>query len=67
MMRLDLMPLVQSHVRAASRLLEHTTLSNPHSRNPSSLAAERELRVARQLVLQFFHADPDEYTVVWTR
>lgn len=57
----------QSHIRAASRFLEQHTLSNPHSRNPSSLAAEEQLQAARRQVLSFFNADEEEYTVVWTR
>jgi selenocysteine lyase/cysteine desulfurase len=59
--------LLQSSLHAAQALLERQTFSNPHSRNPSSLAAEREIIRARQQVLQFFNADPEEYTVVWTR
>jgi selenocysteine lyase/cysteine desulfurase len=54
-------------VTAAHSLLQHHTLTNPHSRNPSSLAAEREMVRARQQVLDFFNAAEDEYTVIWTR
>jgi selenocysteine lyase/cysteine desulfurase len=48
-------------------MLERHTFSNPHSRNPSSLAAEAEIVAARNRVLAFFNASADEYTVVWTR
>lgn len=48
-------------------MLQRTTLTNPHSRNPSSLAAEREMVRARQQVLRFFNAQEEEYTVIWTR
>ncbi|MEU8331187.1 aminotransferase class V-fold PLP-dependent enzyme [Micromonospora sp. NPDC048839] len=39
---------------------------NPHSENPSSAAAGSLVESARRAVLDFFHADPSEYAVVFT-
>jgi len=39
---------------------------NPHSHNPTSLAATRLVEEARESVLDFFDADPDEYEVIFT-
>eukprot|EP00775_Hariotina_reticulata_P009006 gene9006-9179_t len=57
----------KSHLAAVTQMLSSTTLSNPHSRNPSSARSAQELLDAEQLVLEFFRADPNEYMVVWTR
>ena len=38
-------------------------LGNPHSANPTSLAATDLVEAARRHVLSFFHASPDEYCV----
>lgn len=46
--------------------LEHHVLGNPHSENPASAIATRIVEEARRDVLDFFRADPDEYTVVFT-
>ena len=39
---------------------------NPHSGNPTSLEMTDHVEATRARVLQFFNADPDEYTVVFT-
>lgn len=57
----------RTHMREAHELLQHHTFSNPHSTNPSSRAAERQMQDARKIVLKFFNASEDIYTVVWTR
>ncbi|MFC5923397.1 aminotransferase class V-fold PLP-dependent enzyme [Micromonospora vulcania] len=40
--------------------------SNPHSENPTSLAAGSLVESARRTVLDFFRADPAEYAVIFT-
>lgn len=57
----------RSHLEAASSLLQYTTLSNPHSRNPSSSAAEEQIVAARKQVLRFLNAPEDEYVVIFTK
>lgn len=47
-------------------LLRSTILGNPHSQNAPSLAATRMDNEARRHVLEFFHASPSEYEVIWT-
>jgi selenocysteine lyase/cysteine desulfurase len=56
-----------SQIRAHQELLAGNIFGNPHSSNPSSAAATRLIGSARQEVLQFFRADPDEYTVIFTQ
>jgi selenocysteine lyase/cysteine desulfurase len=57
---------------AESQLHEHMDLllggvfGNPHSSNPTSQAMTRLCEQARAAVLEFFHASPDEYTVIFT-
>src|SRR5690606_14727090 len=38
-------------------------LGNPHSENPASQDSTEEIELARDAVLRFFSADPDEYAV----
>jgi molybdenum cofactor sulfurtransferase len=57
----------ESQIRAHQQLLAGHVFGNPHSSNPSSQAATRLIESARQTVLQFFHADPIEYTVIFTQ
>jgi selenocysteine lyase/cysteine desulfurase len=47
-------------------ILSNSVLGNPHSTNPSSMAMTQMDEHARQYVLKFFNADPDEYTVIFT-
>ncbi len=47
-------------------MLRHNVFGNPHSSNPTSLAATRYVEHARAYVLHFFNADPDEYDVIFT-
>ena len=57
---------------AESQLREHVALlggqvfGNPHSNNPTSLAMTRLVERARAAVLEYFRADPAEYTVIFT-
>ncbi|MBK8049258.1 MAG: aminotransferase class V-fold PLP-dependent enzyme [Anaerolineales bacterium] len=56
----------ESQLRRHQALLLENVFGNPHSNNPSSLAMARLVEEARAYVLAFFHADPAEYTVVFT-
>ena len=54
----------ESQLRLHQQLLAENVFGNPHSTNPTSLAATRLIESARQNLLQFFNADPAEYTVM---
>jgi molybdenum cofactor sulfurtransferase len=56
----------ESQLRQHQQLLQQNVFGNPHSSNPTSLAATRFVDHARAYVLQFFHADPQEYDVIFT-
>jgi molybdenum cofactor sulfurtransferase len=57
---------------ADSQVIQHQSLllsgvyGNPHSTNPTSLAATELIERARAYVLKFFNASPEEYDVVFT-
>jgi molybdenum cofactor sulfurtransferase len=57
---------------ARSQLLEHVTLlsdevfGNPHSKNLTSLAMTQRVEQAREYVLKYFNASPEEYMVIFT-
>lgn len=55
-----------SQVAAHQQLLAGGVFGNPHSHNPTSLAATGLVEEARAEVLRFFDAPPDEYDVVFT-
>eukprot|EP00906_Rhabdomonas_costata_P008378 RCo011951 len=54
-----------SQLGIAAELLRGVVLGNPHSRNPSSEAAERSVEQARLAVAQHFHAE-GQYEVIFT-
>ena len=56
----------ESQLRAHQQVLAENIFGNPHSSNPTSQAATRLIESTRQTILQFFHADPAEYTVIFT-
>jgi molybdenum cofactor sulfurtransferase len=56
----------ESQIRRHAELLTSSVFGNPHSRNPTSLAATRMVDEVRQRLLRFFNADPAEYEVVFT-
>ena len=56
----------ESQVRANAEFLCSSVFGNPHSRNPTSLAATQLCEDARTRVLQYFNADPELYEVVFT-
>ncbi|HEX8990194.1 MAG TPA: aminotransferase class V-fold PLP-dependent enzyme, partial [Anaerolineales bacterium] len=47
-------------------LLRENVFGNPHSSNPTSLAATRLVDSTRDYILRFFRADPAEYDVIFT-
>jgi selenocysteine lyase/cysteine desulfurase len=55
-----------SQLRRHTRLLTEHVFGNPHSTNPTSQAATRLVEHAREYVLKFFNADPDEYLAIFT-
>lgn len=56
----------ESQLRRHNRLLAEHVFGNPHSGNPTSQAATRLVEHAREYVLKFFNADPDEYLAIFT-
>lgn len=56
-----------SQIAQHMHLLFNKVLGNPHSSNPTSLAATEIVEQARAYVLDFFHADPAEYDVIFTQ
>jgi selenocysteine lyase/cysteine desulfurase len=56
----------ESQLHTHMQLLADNVFGNPHSNNPTSLATTRLVERTRDAVLDFFHADPDEYTLVFT-
>ena len=56
----------ESQLRRHNRLLAEHVFGNPHSSNPTSQAATRLVEHAREYVLKFFNADPDEYLAIFT-
>jgi molybdenum cofactor sulfurtransferase len=56
-----------SQLHLHQQMLAESIFGNPHSANPTSLLSTQLIDSARLAVLQFFHADPDEYTVIFTQ
>ena len=55
-----------SQVRKHQEILLRGVFGNPHSSNPTSMAATRLVEDAREYVLRFFKADPAEYDLAFT-
>jgi molybdenum cofactor sulfurtransferase len=55
----------ESQLRQHNRLLAEHVFGNPHSSNPTSHAATELVEHAREYVLKFFNADPDEYLAIF--
>lgn len=53
-------------IREHMELLRSQVFGNPHSHNPTSTAMSELVERARRKVLDFFHADPDEYVAIFT-
>jgi selenocysteine lyase/cysteine desulfurase len=56
----------ESQLRRHHRLLSEHVFGNPHSGNPTSQAATQLVEHAREYVLKFFNADPEEYVAIFT-
>ena len=56
----------ESQLRRHNKLLAEHVFGNPHSSNPTSQAATRLVEHAREYVLKFFNADPEEYIAIFT-
>jgi molybdenum cofactor sulfurtransferase len=56
-----------SQLRQHQQVLAEAIYGNPHSSNPTSIASTRLVESAREYVLHFFNADPDEYTAIFTQ
>jgi molybdenum cofactor sulfurtransferase len=56
----------ESQLRRHNKMLSEHVFGNPHSSNPTSLAATQLVEHAREYVLKFFNADPEEYLAIFT-
>ncbi|PKO00473.1 MAG: hypothetical protein CVU42_04340 [Chloroflexi bacterium HGW-Chloroflexi-4] len=56
----------ESQVKTHQSMLLEGVFGNPHSTNPSSLHATELVESARDAVMTFFRADPNEYVVIFT-
>ena len=56
----------ESQVKTHQVILRDNVFGNPHSSNPTSMAATQYVESARAYVLEFFNADPAEYDVIFT-
>jgi molybdenum cofactor sulfurtransferase len=56
----------QSQLERHHALLREGVLGNPHSGSPTSLASTAMVERAREALRGFFHAEPDEYEVIFT-
>lgn len=56
-----------SQLNRHMEILRRGIFGNPHSNNPSSLAITRLDQHAREKVLRYFNASPQEYVVVFTQ
>lgn len=57
----------ESQLRAHHELLRNQVFGNPHSTNPTSLAATALVEATRESILRYFNASPDEYVCVFTQ
>ena len=55
-----------SQLRAHQKLLAENVFGNPHSSNPTSLAATDLVEGTREEILKYFNADPGEYLAIFT-
>jgi selenocysteine lyase/cysteine desulfurase len=56
----------ESQIHKHHQLLKENVFGNPHSSNPTSQAATHLVEGAREYILKFFNADPDEYLAIFT-
>jgi molybdenum cofactor sulfurtransferase len=57
----------ESQLRDHMALLNEGIFGNPHSKNLTSLAMTQLVEQARDYVLEYFNASPDEYMVIFTQ
>ncbi len=57
----------ESQISAHMAMLRTGVFGNPHSGNPTSLAMTERVERAREYILEYFNAAPDEYTIVFTQ
>ena len=57
----------ESQLRDHMALLYNGIFGNPHSKNLTSMAMTQLVEQARQAVLEYFNASPDEYMVIFTQ
>jgi selenocysteine lyase/cysteine desulfurase len=55
-----------AQLRAHVERLRSGCFGNPHSENPASVASTLLIEQARQAVLRYFNASPDEYAAIFT-
>ncbi len=55
-----------SQIQQHMQLLTSGVYGNPHSSNPTSLAATKLDDSARRYVMQYFNASPDDYILIFT-
>jgi molybdenum cofactor sulfurtransferase len=56
----------ESQIEKHQKLLRENVFGNPHSSNPTALAATHLVESAREYILKFFNADPDDYLAIFT-
>src|SRR5690606_13546850 len=56
----------EAQIQAHADRVRANCFGNPHSANPTSAASTELVEQARDAVLRFFNASPDEYTAVFT-
>lgn len=56
----------ESQIQKHHELLRQNVFGNPHSSNPTSIAATHFVEGAREYILKFFNADPEEYLAIFT-
>jgi len=57
----------ESQLQRHMEFLNNHVFGNPHSNNPTSLQMTDAVERARNTVLQYFNASPDEYTAIFTQ
>jgi len=56
----------ESHLIEHMAVLRNGVFGNPHSKNLTSMASTHLVEQAREAVLEYFRASPDEYMVIFT-
>ena len=56
----------ESQIQKHQQLLKENVFGNPHSSNPTSIAATHLVEGTREYILKFFNADPEEYIAIFT-